>query len=92
MHLMNYHHSSSCISSKQTGTLPVASPTNCCKPCCYAAEYGVLQKDLHNKNTHAYAWALGTSKGNRTPDFALRGQRLNRLTMEAYGWGTRIRT
>ena len=35
---------------------------------------------------------LGTSKGNRTPDFALRGQRLNRLTMEADGWGTRIRT
>ena len=35
---------------------------------------------------------FGTSNGNRTHDFALRGQRLNRLTMEAYGWGTRIRT
>ena len=34
----------------------------------------------------------GTSNGNRTHDFALRGQRLNRLTMEADGWGTRIRT
>ena len=29
-------------------------------------------------------WFAGTSKGNRTPDFALRGRRLNRLTMEAY--------
>ena len=27
---------------------------------------------------------FGTSNGNRTHDFALRGQRLNRLTMEAY--------
>ncbi len=27
--------------------------------------------------------ACGTSNGNRTHDFALRGQRLNRLTMEA---------
>lgn len=26
--------------------------------------------------------ASGSSKGNRTPDFALRGRRLNRLTME----------
>ena len=26
--------------------------------------------------------AAGSSKGNRTPDFALRGRRLNRLTME----------
>ena len=34
----------------------------------------------------------GTSNGNRTHDFALRGQRLDRLTMEANGWGTRIRT
>lgn len=34
----------------------------------------------------------GSSKGNRTPDFALRGRRLNRLTMEPNGWGTRIRT
>ena len=77
MHLMNYHHSSSCISSKQTGMLPVASPTNCRKPCCYAAEYGVLQKDLHNKkkpfcqksfriNRISYSFGLMTSY-SRTP-------------------------
>ena len=27
-------------------------------------------------------WVTGSPKGNRTPDFALRGRRLNRLTME----------
>ena len=29
--------------------LPEASPTNCCKPCCFAAEANVLFKDLHSK-------------------------------------------
>ena len=41
--------------------------------------------DMQTKEkTTAFAVVCGTSKGNRTPDFALRGQRLNRLTMEAY--------
>ena len=47
---------------------------------------------FENKKTERNVLLSGTSNGNRTHDFALRGQRLNRLTMEAYGWGTRIRT
>ena len=54
--------------------------------------YKIGNKKGNTKKTTASAVVFGTSKGNRTPDFALRGQRLNRLTMEAYGWGTRIRT
>ena len=49
-------------------------------------------KKNHPSFVSKLGWLYGTSKGNRTPDFALRGQRLNRLTMEANGWGTRIRT
>ena len=49
-------------------------------------------KKNHPSFVSKLGWLYGTSKGNRTPDFALRGQRLNRLTMEADGWGTRIRT
>ena len=42
----------------------------------------------HAKNDHPsfvskLGWLYGTSNGNRTHDFALRGQRLDRLTMEA---------
>ena len=51
-----------------------------------------LHPDEYNKKTTGEPVACGTSNGNRTHDFALRGQRLNRLTMEADGWGTRIRT
>ena len=41
--------------------------------------------DMDNSMKKAHlSMSFGTSKGNRTPDFALRGQRLNRLTMEAY--------
>ena len=35
--------------NKQTGMLPVALPTNCCKSCCSVAEAKILRKDLHNK-------------------------------------------
>ena len=49
-------------------------------------------KKNHPSFVSKLGWLYGTSNGNRTHDFALRGQRLDRLTMEAYGWGTRIRT
>ena len=49
-------------------------------------------KNNHPSFVSKLGWLYGTSNGNRTHDFALRGQRLNRLTMEANGWGTRIRT
>ena len=49
-------------------------------------------KNNHPSFVSKLGWLYGTSNGNRTHDFALRGQRLNRLTMEADGWGTRIRT
>ena len=35
--------------SIQTGMLPAASPTKCCKPRCFAPETDALRKDLHNK-------------------------------------------
>lgn len=34
----------------------------------------------------------GSATGNRTPDFALRGRRLSRLTIAPFGSGTRTRT
>ena len=63
----------------------------------YTAPYSdVLSVQTCKKNHPSFVsklgWLYGTSNGNRTHDFALRGQRLDRLTMEAYGWGTRIRT
>ena len=63
----------------------------------YTAPYSDAQSVQTCKNNHPsfvskLGWLYGTSNGNRTHDFALRGQRLNRLTMEADGWGTRIRT
>ena len=38
----------------------------------------------HKKNGLAFANPFGTSMGTRTPVFAVRGRRLDRLTMEAY--------
>ena len=38
---------------------------------------------FENKKTERNVLLSGTSNGNRTHDFALRGQRLDRLTMEA---------
>ena len=38
---------------------------------------------LHKKSVSAET-DCGTSMGTRTPVFAVRGRRLNRLTMEAY--------
>ena len=63
----------------------------------YTAPYPDVLSVQTCKNNHPsfvskLGWLHGTSNGNRTHDFALRGQRLNRLTMEADGWGTRIRT
>ena len=63
----------------------------------YTAPYSDVHSVQTCKNNHPsfvskLGWLYGTSNGNRTHDFALRGQRLDRLTMEAYGWGTRIRT
>ena len=63
----------------------------------YTALYSDVLSVQTCKNNHPsfvskLGWLYGTSNGNRTHDFALRGQRLDRLTMEAYGWGTRIRT
>lgn len=40
-------------------------------------------KKNHPSLVSKLGWLYGTSNGNRTHDFALRGQRLNRLTMEA---------
>ena len=34
---------------KQTGMMPDASPTKCCKSQCFAPEADALRKDLHNK-------------------------------------------
>ena len=63
----------------------------------YTALYSDVPSVQTCKNNHPsfvskLGWLYGTSNGNRTHDFALRGQRLDRLTMEANGWGTRIRT
>ena len=63
----------------------------------YMSPYSDVSSVQTCKNNHPsfvskLGWLYGTSNGNRTHDFALRGQRLDRLTMEAYGWGTRIRT
>ena len=59
---------------------------------CSDAPFVQTCKNNHPSFVSKLGWLYGTSNGNRTHDFALRGQRLNRLTMEAYGWGTRIRT
>ena len=56
------------------------------------APFVQICKKNHPSFVSKLGWLYGTSNGNRTHDFALRGQRLNRLTMEADGWGTRIRT
>lgn len=50
-------------------------------------------KENHPRFSAKHGWSCGTSMGIRTPVFAVRGRRLNRLTMEAYaGCRTRIRT
>ena len=44
---------------------------------------GFLRFDINSGiKKEPYNGSYGSSKENRTPDFALRGQRLNRLTME----------
>ena len=48
-------------------------------------------KKNHPSFVSKLGWLYGTSNGNRTHDFALRGQRLDRLTMEAYRPAPRIR-
>ena len=35
--------------SIQTGMMPAASPTKCCKSCCSVPESDALRQDLHNK-------------------------------------------
>ena len=45
----------------------------------YPKKHGEEEKEKATACTVAF----GTSNGNRTHDFALRGQRLDRLTMEA---------
>ena len=62
----------------------------------YTALYSdVLSVQTCKKNHPSFVsklgWLYGTSNGNRTHDFALRGQRLDRLTMEAYRPAPRIR-
>jgi len=37
---------------KQSGMLPAASSTKCCKSCCFIAEAEALRKDLHNRIIH----------------------------------------
>ena len=42
----------------------------------------LLREDM--KNSTEVLFFIGTLMGNRTPDSAVRGRRLNRLTMRAY--------
>ena len=56
---------------------------------------GLIMRAGHTdkkKTTPLSRCGLGTSMGTRTPVFAVRGRRLDRLTMEASGSRTRIRT
>ncbi len=55
------------------------------------------QENLYNKKALRFVESkcfnfVGSAKGNRTLDFALRGRRLSRLTIAPFGSGTRTRT
>ena len=58
---------------------------------CSDAPFVQTCKNNHPSFVSKLGWLYGTSNGNRTHDFALRGQRLDRLTMEAYRPAPRIR-